>query len=147
MTTDLCADCGAPLIPERDGVCDDNVCQPCNDRIEAEAEAHWQAMSPEEKAALERASRRGLDKAMSMIRAADEKRKRAEELLSPEHSKRVARKLHDEGKEVTPDQVAEARTSGLEKIKAAMEAKGYKMPETEVGMMVMLMDVFGKGEN
>lgn len=142
---DRCADCGEPLDPARDGVCDDNVCRPCNERIEAEAEAHWASLSDEERTEIDRAAQRGAEKALEQFHAAIERRRRAESIFTEEGSRRIARQLHDRGTEITPSEVAEARDRGLAKIRAALTAKGYALPETEVGLMVMLQEIFKRG--
>lgn len=78
-------------------------------------------------------------RAMDRIRAAIEERKAAEACFTERCSQDVAHKIRQEqGWKYTPDQVAEIRDRALAKIRAELTAKGYTLPETDVGLMILL---------
>lgn len=140
---DSCSSCGRPTYPARDGVCDDNICKDCNDRLEAELDEAAASMTPEERAEHEAACERIWQE---RIKPLLDRRRKAVACFTPDAARFVARKLHDQGVEMTPDQVAEARDSGLAKVRAALTAKGWDLPADDVGLLAMMQQAW-KAQN
>lgn len=136
---DPCCDCGQPTYPARDGVYDGVVCKACRDRDAAE-QAAWEAsLTDEERADINRRADRAFrEKVLPLL----ESRRQAAAYLTDDASRFVARKLHSQGIEMTPDQVTETRDSALARIRRALTEQGIPVPPDDVGLMAMMRDAF-----
>jgi tRNA A22 N-methylase len=58
--------------------------------------------------------------------------------LGKKHNRKALRRLHDQGIELTPEELARERHAAYETIRAQMRAKGYAMPDDDVEMFLLL---------
>ena len=58
--------------------------------------------------------------------------------LGREHNRKALRHLHDQGVEMTPDELRKERHAAYETIRREMRAKGYIMPDDDVEMFLLL---------
>ena len=58
--------------------------------------------------------------------------------LDANHSKAALRNLHDQGIELTPDELVRERKAAYDTIRREMRAKGYTMPDGDVEMFLLL---------
>ena len=56
-------------------------------------------------------------------------------------NQKVARTLHDQGVEMTPQQVVDARTEAYRKIRKAMRARGYDVPEGDLELLEWMKEI------
>lgn len=58
--------------------------------------------------------------------------------LGREHNRKALRHLHNQGIELTPEELAKERHAAYETIRREMRAKGYTMPDDDVEMFLLL---------
>ena len=58
--------------------------------------------------------------------------------LGPEHNRKALRHIHNQGIELTPDELVAERHAAYETIRSEMRAKGYIMPDDDVEMFQLL---------
>ena len=56
-------------------------------------------------------------------------------------NKKVVRALHDQGMEMTPDEVTDARKEAFATIQAKMREKGYHVPDGDLELLEWMKEV------
>jgi hypothetical protein len=66
------------------------------------------------------------------------------EPLGKEHNQAVLRAMHDQGVEMTPDELMATRKSAYAKIRAGLRRRGVACPDEDRAFIVWLKVVMGK---
>ena len=64
--------------------------------------------------------------------------------LGKEHNQKVLKLLHDRGIEVTPNELVETRKKAYAKIRKAMRAIGWDVPDDDTELFLLICEVMNK---
>lgn len=63
------------------------------------------------------------------------------EPLGREHKRLARQKLAEQGIEMTPDEMEATRKEAYAKIRAALRAKGWEVPDDDAGLFLLMKSV------